>query len=78
MHGNRRECEALVQERGGAVQGSITKKLDYLVFGTYVTDSWKHQSFGNKIMRAVELRDSGQSRLAIVGEDHWVNALGFL
>lgn len=67
--GLRKDCEAAVIERGADV-GGITKKTNVLVIGAYATDSWKHSSFGNKILHAVEWRDSGMP-ISIVAEDHW-------
>ena len=68
--GQRKHCEAEVIARGGSC-GSITKQTDFLVIGAYATESWKHSSFGNKILRAAELRASGVP-ISIVSEAHWV------
>lgn len=68
-YGQRKDCEAATVERGADV-GGITKKTDVLVIGAYATDSWKHSSFGNKIMQAVEWRDGGLP-ISIVAEEHW-------
>lgn len=69
LYGRRKECEAAVEAKGAEV-GSLTKKTDVLVIGAYATESWKHSSFGNKIMKAVEYRDLGMP-IAIVSEAHW-------
>jgi NAD-dependent DNA ligase len=71
--GTRKACENAVIERGGSC-GTVTKKTNVLVIGVYATDSWKHSSFGTKIIRASELRDSGQP-IAIVSEKHWTKFL---
>jgi NAD-dependent DNA ligase len=71
--GQRKFCEAAVTERGAEV-GDITRKTNVLVIGVYATESWKHSSFGNKILKACELRDQGLP-IAIVSEAHWVNHL---
>ncbi|MEZ5891563.1 MAG: BRCT domain-containing protein [Parvularculaceae bacterium] len=68
-YGQRKDCESVVQKRG-ATTGSITKTTDYLIIGTYATDSWKHSSFGNKIMKACDYRDKGVP-ISIVSEKHW-------
>lgn len=68
-YGQREDCEAAVVDRGGAV-GGIARKTNVLVIGAYVTDAWKHSSFGNKIMQAVEWREDGFP-ISIVSEDHW-------
>ncbi len=67
--GQRKDCEAAVVTRGADV-GGIRKTTDVLVIGAYATDSWKHSSFGNKIMQAVEWRESGVP-ISIVAEEHW-------
>lgn len=69
--GKRKDCELVVGKLGGRFSKGITKSLDYLVIGTYVTDSWKHESFGNKIIKAAEYREGGVP-LAILTEEHWV------
>lgn len=68
--GQRRHCEQATAARG-AECGSLTRKTDFLVIGAYATESWKHSSFGNKILKAAEMRASGIP-IAIVAEDHWV------
>lgn len=73
VFGRRNECENAVRERGATV-GGIAQKTNVLVIGTYATDSWKHSSFGNKILRACEWRDQGHP-IAIVCEEHWVKHL---
>jgi NAD-dependent DNA ligase len=72
--GQRRHCEQAVESRGGSV-GSLTRQTDFLVIGAYATDSWKHSSFGQKIMKAAEMRESGEP-ISIVSEEHWTKSLG--
>ncbi|QIR85022.1 BRCT domain-containing protein [Paracoccus sp. AK26] len=72
--GTRKECEAAASALG-AICGSLTQKTGYLVIGEYATESWKHSSFGNKIMQAVEWRDAGLP-IRIVSEQHWRRHLG--
>ena len=55
--GQRKQCEHAVIDRGGTA-GSLTQKTQFLVVGTYATESWKHSSFGNKISEACEWRDA--------------------
>jgi len=68
-YGQRKFCEAAVTERGGTC-ASLSHKTDVLVIGLYATESWKHSSFGNKILKAAEMRDAGIP-IAIVSEEHW-------
>ena len=69
-YGQRKHCEAAVTDRG-ATAGGLTQKTNVLVIGMYATDSWKHSSFGTKIMSAVEYRKKGLP-ISIVSEEHWV------
>lgn len=71
--GQRKHCEQAVVERGAHVS-ALSKKTNVLVIGVYATDSWKHSSFGNKILNACELRDNGHP-ISIVSEEHWVTHL---
>lgn len=75
VYGTRKECQREVERLGGVNAKSVTQDLNYLVLGTYVTDSWAHESFGRKIEKAVAYRDKGLP-LSIVSEEHWVNEAG--
>lgn len=74
-YGNRKQCEQAVIVRGGLVEGSVTLALDYLVLGVGVSKDWKHESYGRKIERAVEIREGGAVRPVIVAEKDWVALL---
>ncbi len=67
--GQRKHCEDAVFKLG-ALAGSLNRKTDYLVIGVYATESWKHSSFGNKIIKAVEMREAGIP-IHIISEDYW-------
>lgn len=71
--GRRQACEQAVIGLG-AQCAALTKKTEFLVVGIYATDSWKHSSYGTKIMRAAEWRSTG-TPISIVGEDHWAAEL---
>lgn len=73
IYGQRKHCERAVAERGG-VCGGLSRKTEVLVIGAYATESWKHSTFGNKILQASEWRDEGRS-IAIVSEQHWTHHL---
>ncbi|HVJ24241.1 MAG TPA: BRCT domain-containing protein [Burkholderiales bacterium] len=73
-YGTRAHCAREVTERGGSVEDNVTRRTSFLVLGTFSSRDWKQTSYGRKIQRAAELRDSGFA-LRIVGEDHWANAL---
>lgn len=72
-YGQRKDCAQAVTDRG-ASSGSLTKSTNVLVIGSYATESWKHSSFGNKILKAVDLRAKGLP-LSIVSEQHWKSHL---
>lgn len=71
--GQRKHCEQAVLDRGAAA-GSLTQKTQVLVIGAYATESWKHSSFGNKILAACDWRHAGRP-ISIVSEEHWVSHL---
>lgn len=73
-YGPRKECEALVLERGGLIGNSVNKKIHFLVVGNVGNDQWLHSSYGTKIKKAVELRNSG-APIAIISETHWKKVL---
>jgi len=73
--GTRKDCQAAIDELGAINAKGVTKTLNYLVLGTYVTDSWAHETFGRKIEKAIEYRDSGMP-LIIITEEHWANEAG--
>ncbi|POA18116.1 NAD-dependent DNA ligase [Pseudomonas sp. FW300-N1A1] len=73
-YGPRKDCESLILERGGLIGGSVSKKVHYLIVGSIGNDQWLHSSYGTKIKRAVELRESGTS-IAIISEEHWQKML---
>ena len=71
-YGTRKQCQAAIESLGGVNAKGVTKKLNYLVLGTYVTDSWAHETYGRKIEKAMEYRDQGVP-LVIITEEHWIN-----
>ncbi|TGX52891.1 NAD-dependent DNA ligase [Sphingomonas gei] len=72
-YGQRKYCEQAVEARGGSC-GGLRKSTNVLVIGAYATSSWKHSSFGNKILQACEWRDVGLP-ISIVAEEHWARHL---
>ncbi|WP_122875005.1 BRCT domain-containing protein [Pseudomonas viridiflava] len=73
-YGPRKSCESLIVERGGLIGAGVSKKVHYLIVGSVGNEQWLHSSYGTKIKRAVELRESGVP-IAIVSEEHWQKAL---
>lgn len=72
--GTRPKCVAEIEKRGGTYAKSVRRDLDYLVLGNYVTPSWKHETFGTKIEKAMMWRDEREMPLAIVSEEAWLKA----
>lgn len=73
--GTRKQCQEAIDSLGGINAKGVTKSLNYLVLGTYVTDSWAHENFGRKIEKAIKYRDN-DIPLVIITEEHWVNENG--
>lgn len=69
-YGSRSECISVITGRGGSALKGITKKLHYLVVGNIGSEVWKHTSFGLKIAKAVDYRESGVP-IAIISENYW-------
>ena len=75
VFGTRKECQIATEGLGGTCASGVTKSLNYLVIGTYVTDSWAHETFGRKIEKAMAYRNDGIP-LSIITEEHWANSGG--
>jgi NAD-dependent DNA ligase len=75
VFGTRKECQSATEKLGGRCEGSVTKRLSYLVLGTYVTDSWAHETFGRKIEKAMAYRNDAIPIL-IITEEHWASSGG--
>jgi len=70
VYGTRKQCKSAIEKLGGINAKGVNKNLDYLVLGTYVTDSWIHESYGRKIEKAMQYRDEGIP-ITIITEEHW-------
>ena len=66
-YGTRKQCQAFIDQQGEINAQNVTRKLDYLVIGTYVTKSWIHETYGLKIEKAMEYREQHR-RPAIISE----------
>lgn len=69
--GTRQQCIEAVERNLGRVETGITKRADYLVIGSYVTESWKHETFGRKIEKALSMPN-----IKVITEAHFVKSLG--
>jgi hypothetical protein len=68
--GTRKEVEAIAIKLGATPRKDPSKSIHYLVIGSQVSPDWKHNSFGRKIQKAIELRDGGHP-LIILTEQEW-------
>lgn len=71
LYGTRPRCERLSSLMGATPAGNVTKSVRLVVIGSMVTGSWVTESFGRKILAAVELQRKGHP-LRIVSEAHWL------
>jgi hypothetical protein len=74
LFGTRAACERIVLSLGAMPVDRVSKKLDYLIIGTFVEPSWANTSYGRKIEAAVKHRGNGSS-ICIASEYHWTLAL---
>ncbi|MFT7246614.1 MAG: NAD-dependent DNA ligase [Candidatus Azotimanducaceae bacterium] len=74
VFGSKVDCEETILEMGGHIVDMPSGDTDYLVIGELCSPEWVHTTFGRSIERAIELRDDG-SNIAIISEEHWVDAL---
>lgn len=70
LFGTRARCERLSEALGAVPLSTVTKAVHVLVIGTQVSPAWVTESYGRKIMQAMELRTRG-SPIQIVSERHW-------
>jgi NAD-dependent DNA ligase len=73
-YGTRANCERAVLKLEAMPVDNVTGKLDYLVVGSIIEESWANATYGRKIEKALERRQRyGQP--AIVSESQWVKAM---
>ena len=68
-YGPRSHVASFISAQGGYVKESITHDVSYLVVGMVGSRDWKHSSFGDKIEKAVKLRDEKRLGISIVSEE---------
>ena len=73
--GLRKDCHAIIESKGAKTTKNITKNVDYLVLGSYVTESWAHETYGRKIEKAIGYKQSG-CPISIISEEHWISEAG--
>ena len=73
--GVRSRCAELLERFGGVHSKNVTMKLDYLVIGHHITPDWRHQSYGAKIIKAMDYRDTRDKPVSIISEKHFIDSL---
>lgn len=73
--GARKKVTEAITARGGACNDVPRQGTHYLVIGFFASKDWKFSSYGTKIQRALELRDS-PGGIKIIAEEHWKNFVG--
>ncbi|MFA6288068.1 MAG: hypothetical protein WC661_11850 [Opitutaceae bacterium] len=73
-YGTRAKVWDVITARGGVVHEQPRFETRYVLIGHFASRDWVHTSYGRKIERAVELRDSGHD-LYIISEAHWTDSL---
>jgi NAD-dependent DNA ligase len=74
VYGTRADCERIVLSLGSMAVDRVSKKLNYLIIGTFVEPTWANTTYGRKIEAAARHRDGG-SEICIATEYHWTEAL---
>lgn len=64
-----------VERLNGYTWKAVRRTTDYLVTGNLGSDSWKFSRFGNKIEKALEIRKLYRSRLKIITERDFIEAV---
>lgn len=75
LYGTRSACEAISTKIGAIPVASLSRKVSYLIVGTHVSPAWLTESYGRKIMQAVELKSGGHP-IRILPERRWIEHLG--
>lgn len=74
MSGSKSDITNRIQNKGGIISASVTKKTDYLIVGGVGSDSWKFGNYGAKVSKALKMQDDG-SNIQIIKELDLINCL---
>lgn len=64
-HGKRSDVEEYLSQKGAIINKGVTKKLNYLIVGTYGSEAWSGGNYGNKIKKALEYKNKGMPIMII-------------
>lgn len=73
-YGTRRQCAKEITGRASVVEDNVTRRTTFVVIGSFGSRDWLMSSYGTKIRKAADLRESGFA-IKLVCEDHWASAL---
>ena len=68
-YGSRNSVEEYILAKGGIIDNTVKKATDYVVIGSLGSQAWKNGTYGEKIKKAMELKDKGQEIDLISEED---------
>jgi hypothetical protein len=68
--GSRSQCFDAVTRMGGCPHDSVTVETNYLIVGGDLSPAWAHESYGNKIEKALTYKLDGRP-IAILVEEDW-------
>ena len=76
-YGPRKKAQEAILSLGGelAASNAVTQGIDYLVCGDLGNVNFRQSRYGNKIAKALELRDEKKTGLYIVKESAFVEAI---
>lgn len=74
-YGPRKKCEEEIHRRGGRCVKAPTSATHFVVIGLDASPAWNTTTHGTKIEHAVHLRDDLGRSLAIISEEHWIDAI---
>lgn len=68
MHGSKDDVKGYIQERGGIIVGSPSRRVSYVVVGGCGSEAYAMGSYGTKVKAAMDLQASG-APIRIIQED---------
>lgn len=71
----RTQAQRETRARGGMSTEAVNKNLDYLVIGSIPADGWKFGTYGNKIAKAIAMRDADFPGPTFLSESEFMDAL---
>ena len=73
-YAERDEISIVIEKLGGSVSSGVSQKVNYLLVGAGSSAGWSGGNYGNKIVRALELKSQGFP-LKIVSETNFLTIL---